>query len=395
MKEAKDNRRIYARIDLDRIEENMDRMHGNLKEGCLMAAVIKADGYGHGAVPIGRMLEDKPYVWGYAVATCEEAESLKKAGLTKPVMLLGYTFPEVYPAIIANQIRACVFDEETAQLLSREAVAQNRQAYIHIAVDTGMSRIGFPTDKDRRSASVESIMRIASLPGLVTEGLFTHFARADEDSDDPALDQLRPFTAFSDELKEKGVHFALVHAANSAAILKFGAAHLDMARAGIALYGLSPSEEVGIDRLGLKPAMSLISHLSYVKDLPSGVPVSYGGTYVTERPMRIATIPAGYADGYPRLLSNKGCVLIHGKRARILGRICMDQFMVDVTEIPGAKRGDEAVLLGSQGGEHLSAEELGSLSGRFNYELACDISKRVPRVYVRHGEIVGQVDYFD
>ena len=391
---ASPNSRLRAVIDLDRIEENMDRMHGNLKPGTLMAAVIKADGYGHGAVPIGRLLDKKPYLWGFAVATPEEALELKAAGITKPVMLLGYAFPESFEDLILNDIRLTVFDEATAACLNETALKMDRPCFIHIAVDTGMSRIGFPVGDALKEASLDSVCRIVRMEGLKAEGIFTHFARADEEDDEPALRQLTPFLSFVESLTGRGVSFPIVHASNSAAILKLKEANLDMVRAGIALYGLSPSDEVGIERLALKPAMSLISHVSYVKELPEGTPVSYGGTFVTDRKTLVATIPVGYADGYPRLLSNKGCVLIRGQRAPILGRICMDQFMVDVTGIPGAERGDEAVLLGEQGDERIFAEEIGALSGRFNYELACDITKRVPRLYREGGEIIGQVDYF-
>ena len=382
--------RCWIGVDLDAIDHNMDRIHENLTPGTMVTAVIKADGYGHGAAMIGRTLQKKDYIWGFAVATPDEAEELRGAGVKKPILMLGYVFPWHYEALIEQDIRICVFTEETAREVSEAALKTGKNARIHIAVDTGMSRIGFAVSDE----TADAIVRIAGLPGLELEGLFTHFARADEVDDEPALRQLRPFLAFRELLKEKGVTFTLTHAANSAASLKLPASHLDMVRVGVALYGLSPSDAVPKETLGLKQAMSIHSRIVYVKDLPAGVPISYGGTFVTDKPTRVATIPVGYADGYPRALSNKASVLIHGKRARILGRVCMDQFMVDVTDIPDVKPGNEVVLMGRQGEGNIPAEEIGNMADRFNYELVSDVNKRVPRLYTRQGEIVGQVDYF-
>ena len=386
--------RCWIGVDLDAIERNMDLIHGNLTPGTLVTAVIKADGYGHGAAMIGRSLQKKPYIWGFAVATPDEAEGLREAGVTKPVLMLGYVFPWHYKDLIRKGIRICVFTEETAREVSQAAQKAGKDALVHIAIDTGMSRIGFSIDDGRAGEAADAIERIAAMPGIVCEGLFTHFARADEVDDEPAMRQLRPFLEFKESLEARGVTFPLVHAANSAAALKLPASHLDMVRVGVALYGLSPSSEVPKETLGLTQAISIHSRITYVKTIPEGVPVSYGGTYVTDRRIRIATIPVGYADGYPRALSNKASVLIHGQRARILGRVCMDQFMVDVSDIPDVKAGDEVVLLGRQGSEMITAEEIGDMADRFNYELVCDINKRVPRLYTRNGEIVAQVDYF-
>lgn len=385
------NSRICAYIDLDAVNENFDRMSANLKDKTPIAAVIKADGYGHGAIPIGKILEERQDVWGYAVATAEEGEALREAGLKKPIMLLGYVFPENYERLFNNDLRACVFSYETAKALSDMAVLRGQTLTIHIAVDTGMSRIGYGVTTE----AADEVAAVSKLPHLVIEGIFTHFARADELSDAPADKQLAAFLRFVEMVSERGVDVPLVHAGNSAAILKLPQAHLSMVRAGITLYGMSPSQEVPRTLLNLKPVMSLVSHISYVKTLEAGCAVSYGGTYVTERETKVATIPVGYADGYPRGLSNKGQVLIHGQRVPIIGRVCMDQFMVDVTSVDDEVAiGDEVVLLGTQGQETITAEELGNLSGRFNYELTCDINKRVPRLYRYHGEIIGQVDYF-
>ncbi len=384
------NRRICAEIDLDAISENFDKMHKNLNSGTKMTAVIKADGYGHGAVPIGRMLEGKDYIWGYAVATAEEALELRHAGLKKEIIILGYVFPEMYPELIENNVRCCIFTKNMAEELNEAACICGKKAFCHIAVDTGMTRIGFADT----SESAEDISLIASMPYIEIEGMFTHFSRADETNPEPALIQLHRFKAFNQLLEEKDVHIPIIHASNSAGILRLKEANLSMVRAGITLYGLNPSGDVTCELLNLKSAMSLKSHVSYVKWVPVGVAISYGGTFVTPKEMRVATIPVGYADGYPRQLSNKGCILIKGKRAPILGRVCMDQFMVDVTDIPEVKTGDEVVLLGHQENEVITAEELGDLSGRFNYELVCDINKRVPRVYIKDGKVIGQVDYF-
>lgn len=378
--------RIRADIDLDAVLYNFESMKANIRPGCKITAVIKADGYGHGSVQIAELMEPYDYMWGYAVAAADEAFRLRRAGIRKPIMLLGYTFDEFYEDLIRENVRICVFDYDTAISVSDAAFAAKKKALIHIALDTGMSRIGF-RDND---ASVAEIVKIAKLPNIQIEGLFTHFARADEVSIEPAVRQLERYDAFAEKVKKAGVDISIHHVSNSAAIIRLREANKDMVRAGITVYGLMPSADVETDIVPLKPVMSLISHISYVKDIEAGDEVSYGGTFKAEKTMRVATIPAGYADGYPRLLSGKGYVLIKGRKAPILGRVCMDQFMVDVTDIEGAARGDEVVLLGKQGDERITAEELGDLSGRFNYELVCDISKRVPRNYIYQGRIIEQ-----
>lgn len=376
--------RVYATIDLDAVEANFASMHENIEPGTKIAAVIKADGYGHGAVPIARLVESYSYIWGFAVATVEEGLALRDAGICKPILLLGFAFPGHYQSIAQKHIRPALFKEDMARRLSDTAMRTGCTIRCHLAVDTGMTRIGFSDTEE----SVETIRRMAVLPGLEFEGIFTHFARADETSLEPARVQFARFRDFVDRLETAGIHIPLKHCSNSAAIMQFREANQDMVRAGISLYGLLPSDEVRREPVRLRAALELKSHIAYIKWVEPGVAVSYGGTFVTDRPTRIATIPVGYADGYPRSLSGKGQVLIRGRRAPILGRVCMDQFMVDVTDIPEAKEFDEVTLLGRDGEECLSAEELGSLSGRFNYELVCDISKRVPRLYLRHGRIM-------
>ena len=371
------NKRVYAKIDLTHIDHNLARMH-DLAQHSKIIAVIKANGYGHGAVEIAKHTEHLEYLHGFAVATAEEALQLRANGIQKPILILGYTFSEDYEALITNDIALCVFKAETAQELSERAEKIQKEIKVHIKVDTGMSRIGVPTD----DTGLSVVQKIASCPHIVTEGIMTHFARADETDKENALTQYRRFCDFAAKCEENGVHFTYRHCSNSAAIMDLPMTHLDFVRCGITLYGLWPSDEVRKDIL-LEPVMSLYSSIVHLKEFPKGTPISYGGTFDTDREKTvIATIPVGYADGYPRQLSNKGFVLIRGKRAPILGRVCMDQMMVDVTDIPDAADYDEVVLLGTQQEECITAEELGDLSGRFNYELVCDISERVPRVFV-------------
>ncbi len=370
------NGRITAYIHMGAIAENFRRMKENIRDGVQMVAVIKTDGYGHGAVPIARMVEPYDYIWGFAVAAFSEAEELREAGITKPILILGYTFEEDYPEMAARGIRPTVFTADMARRFSEAAAAVGVIAPVHLAVDTGMSRIGVP-DRDE---GLEEAKRIAACPHLQVEGVFTHFARADEQDKSRAREQLSRFSAFCDRLEAKDVHGFLRHCSNSAGIMELPEANLDLVRAGISIYGIYPSDEM--DRgFALCPAMELKSHIVYLKTLEPGTPISYGGTFVTARTTRVATIPVGYGDGYPRSLSGKGEVLIRGKRAPILGRVCMDQFMADVTDID-AELLDEVTLLGRDGDEQITLEELDQRSGRFPYEFVCDIGKRVPRVYV-------------
>lgn len=385
--------RVYAAVDLSAVVENMERMKEALSPQTKMIGVIKADGYGHGAVPIGRELEKLPYVSGYATATAEEALILRKAGLKKPVLILGYTFPYCYEELILQKIRPAVFRRDMLETLDACAGRLGQKALVHVKVDTGMSRIGIRPDEE----GLAFMEWVSGLGHIEVEGIFTHFARADERNQTAALAQLTRFTAFVEEAQRRmGRQIPLKHCSNSAGILTLPQANLSLVRAGISLYGLSPSEEVTKELLSLRPVLSLKSHLVYVKEIEAGTPVSYGGTFVAKERMRIATVPVGYGDGYPRSLSNQGSVLIRGKRAPILGRVCMDQFMVDVSDIPGAAEGDEATLIGADGGEEITMEELGALSGRFNYELACDLGRRIPRVYLRDGKIVcAKDDYWE
>ncbi|MCI9196781.1 MAG: alanine racemase [Lachnospiraceae bacterium] len=372
-----EHRRVCAHVDLDAVLWNLQQIHEGTAEGTRIVAVIKADGYGHGAVPIARKVEGLDYLWGFAVATAEEAYDLREAGIRKPIMILGYTFEEDYARLCREKVTLTVFTLEMAQKMSKAACAQQGCMEVHLAVDTGMTRIGSSDSAE----GIEMCAAIAALPGLHVTGLFTHFARADEYEQGPLLDQFERYQAFADALEAAGVHIKYRHCSNSAAIMNYPAANLDLVRAGIILYGLFPSDEVYTDKIQIRPVMGLTSHVVYVKDVEAGVPVSYGGTYVTPQKMRIATVPVGYGDGYPRGLSNKGYVLLHGQKAPILGRVCMDQFMVDVSHIPQTQVGDMVTLIGKDGDARITMEELGDLSGRFNYEFACDITARVPRVY--------------
>ena len=375
--------RVYAKIDLDAVAWNMEQMKKNLKEGTEMVAVIKTDGYGHGAVQVASMLESYDYVWGYAVATLDEAVVLRAAEIQKPILVLGCIFPDQYWEMLKYEIRMNVYTKEMAEAISALAVEKGEQAYVHIKLDTGMARLGFSAEE----SSIEEIKEIAELPNLVLEGVFTHFAKADEEDKTFTMMQLEKFEWMTQRLEEEGVTFPYVHASNSAGIIDVRRADYNLVRAGIAIYGLYPSEEVDKEKVQLKPALSLKSHIAFVKDIPAGTPVSYGGDFVSEHQMRIATIPIGYGDGYPRSLSDTGYVLIRGKKAPIIGRICMDQFMVDVSDIPEVKFGDKVTLIGRDQEEYLPVEKLSELSGRFNYEFVCDLGKRIPRVYVQDGKV--------
>ena len=369
--------RVEAEIDLGAIRDNFAAMRGRLRDDTKMIAVVKTDAYGHGAVRIAEMMEPEAYIWGFAVATTEEAVELRRAGIRKPILCLGFVFPQDYDLLVRLQIRPATFKLSMARQLSEAASRAGMILPVHLAVDTGMGRIGFQVCEEDADEAAE----IAKLSNLKVEGLFTHFARADERDKDYTQEQFRKYCRFEQMLEERGVSIPLRHAANSASIMELPGTHLDAVRAGITIYGIYPSDEVDRNLMPMKPAMSLISHICYIKKVPAGTSISYGGTFVTERESRIATIPVGYGDGYPRSLSNKGSVLIRGRRAPIVGRVCMDQFMVDVTEIE-AEEFDKVTLLGQDGKDAVTADELGRLSGRFPYELVCDISKRVPRVYV-------------
>lgn len=378
--------RVCAKINLDAVLFNMESMHQNIEPQAKIMAVVKADGYGHGAEWIAKTVEPLDYLYGFAVATVEEGLILRKSGITKPILILGYVFADQYEDVIRAGIDPTVFTYEMAKELSDAAEALGKDCPVHIAVDTGMGRIGYPVTEE----SANEIARIAALPHIITEGIFTHFAKADETDKTFTYEQIKKFKKMNAMLAERGISISYRHCANSAGIVDLREASMDMVRAGITLYGLWPSDEVSRDTVALRPVMELKSHVAYVKTLPAGSTISYGGTFVTAKESVIATIPVGYADGYCRGLSNKGSVLIRGKRAPICGRVCMDQFMVDVTDIPGVAAGDEVTLIGKGGSECITVEELGALSGRFNYEFVCNLGKRVPRVFYKDGKVIAE-----
>lgn len=372
--------RAWAEIDLDALQYNIENIRKNVDKKTKIIAVIKTDGYGHGASHIAKILENEEQVWGYAVATAEEAFSLREDGIQKPILILGYTFPYSYEQMIGEGVRSTVFTIETAKELSDTAVKNGKKCIIHIKIDTGMTRIGIHPDEE----GLTLIKQISALPGLEIEGIFTHFATADEADRTKAYRQMTLFREYTDRI-ERGlkIRIPMRHCANSAGIAEMPEANMDAVRAGIILYGLWPSDTVRADeKIKLRPMLSLKSRIVYVKTVPRGREISYGGTCTTTRDTRVATVCIGYGDGYPRSLSNIGYVLVKGQRAPILGRVCMDQFMIDVTDVASPVCvGDKVTLIGRDGDACITMEELGALSGRFNYELACDIGKRIPRVY--------------
>ncbi|GLC78709.1 alanine racemase [Lacrimispora brassicae] len=381
--------RVYETVDLDAIGHNMEAMKANLKEGTRMIGVVKSDGYGHGAVPVAWAID--PYVWGYGVATVEEGVILRKHGIRKPILVLGVVPYEGYGLLVEYGISCAVFQLKRAERLSSLAEKEGKKAVVHLVLDTGMSRIGYPVTEE----AADEAVKICSLPGIYVEGLFTHFAKADERDKEATDQQLERYQKFVTMLSDRGITIPILHCSNSAGILDLQKANFHAVRAGISIYGIYPSGEVDRDTVKLQPAMELKSFISYVKKIEPGTSVSYGGTFTADREMTVATIPVGYGDGYPRNLSGKGEVLIRGQRARILGRVCMDQFMVDVTGIHGAEEEDEVVLIGRQGKEEITVEELAMAGGGFHYEIVCDIGKRVPRIYLENGRVIGTKDYFN
>ena len=368
--------RCYAEISLEAIGHNIREVKKRLPEGVKLLGVVKANAYGHGAVPVASYLENQ--VDYFATATIEEAVELRENGISAPILILGYVSPSQYGDLVEYDITQTIDSYAQALALEKEAACQNRKAKAHLAVDTGMTRIGFQvTEHDADEAA-----KIADLPHIELEGMFTHFSCADQEDKTYCSMQMEKYDKMTALLAERGVTIPLRHICNSAGIMEFDDHHFEMVRSGIITYGIYPSEEVKKERLDLIPALSWKSHVIHVKEVGPGIGVSYGATYVTEKPMtRIATVSAGYADGYPRALSNQGCVLIHGKKAPIIGRICMDQMMVDVTDIPDVQVEDVVTLVGTDGDETITIEEIANPAARFDYEMLCDISSRVTRVY--------------
>ncbi len=377
-----DNTRV--KIDLDAISRNMDAIRE--KAGVPVMAVIKADAYGHGAVQVARLLERKCAFFG--VSSMLEAMELRRAGLRTPILVLGHTPINAFPTAIMENIRPTIYRWEDALALSEAAQAIGLTAHFHLAVDTGMSRIGFQvTDED-----ADICARIAALPCLYAEGIFSHFATADSADLSRARHQAELFDRFCQLLQERNVSVPIRHLNNSAGLMNFSR-HYEMVRSGIITYGMYPSAEVSQALLKLEPALTWLSRVTHVKTLPAGREISYGGTYTTTKDTTVATIPVGYADGYRRSLSGKFYVLIHGRKAPILGRICMDQMMVDVTGIPDVSINDRVVLVGKYDREQITMEEIAAAAGSFNYEFVSGISRRVPRVYTSGGKTIHTVHY--
>lgn len=381
-------KRVVAEINLDAIENNYKAIRASLPDTTAFCAVVKADGYGHGALPIAKKLQSLG-AEAFAVATVDEALALRENGVEKDILVLGYGEEWAYEAMIRHGIIQSVYREEMAHELSAVAEAMGKPGRVHLLMDTGMERLGFRAEPD----NVTVIKRICALPGLSVEGIFSHFARSDERDKAPSHRQQECFDAFVAELHREGLHFDCRHFSNSGGCMDIPSARYDMVRIGIALYGLYPSEEV-TQSVALTPALSLKSRVVLTKTVPKGRPISYGGTYITPRESRIATIPVGYGDGYPRGLSSKGHVLIQGRRAPIVGRVCMDQFMVDVTDIPEVVEGDEVILIGTMGEAQITVEDIAAIMGTINYEVVCQLGKRIPRVYISHDRPVASIDYF-
>lgn len=374
-------RPVWAEIDLDCVENNIKeiRKAANSKE---IIGVIKADAYGHGAVDLAPVLL-KNGADSFAVAVLSEAVELRRSGISCPIMVLGFTPPNLVDNILRYDIEQTVYSFEFAKELSAMAVKKNKLARIHIVLDTGMGRIGFIPNEE----SLNEVERISHLPNIIIEGMFTHFSTADEKDKEFTKRQLSIFNKFYDDLKSRGVKIKKRHTANSAAITDLPESHFEAVRPGIILYGYYPSDNVQKVKINLKRVLTLKTNIVLIKKVPKGYPISYGRRFYTERESTIATLPVGYADGYTRLLFNKGKVIINGKYAKVVGSICMDQCMVDITDIPEARVGDEVILLGEQKVKY-DADDMAADIGTISYEILTMISKRVPRVYTKDGRVV-------
>lgn len=380
--------RIYAGIDLDALKYNVEGIKRCKAESAMLMGVIKANAYGHGAKVFAHELDRMGFDW-FAVATVDEGIELRRDGIKQPILVLGYTCEAQYPDMVQWEITPTIYSLDMAKAFDAAAAKAGKVANIHIKIDTGMSRIGFLPGEE----SLDEIEKIHELRHLRIQGMFTHFACADMRDKTHVGHQIEKFHQMIDGVRQREIPVEIFHCSNSASIMELPSEHMNLVRAGIILYGLYPSNEMEEKRLPLKPVMSLYSHIVHVKEVPKGVTVGYGATYVTRRSTRIATIPVGYADGYPRSLSNRASVLIHGRRVPIIGRVCMDQFMVDVTDMPQVSVGDVVTLIGQDGEETLSVEEISEMAGSFNYEFVCDVSRRVPRVYIKNGKPVNVVNY--
>jgi alanine racemase len=378
---------IWAEIDLNAIAHNARELRRRTDPRAKVMAVVKANGYGHGAVEVARTAIASGAEW-LGVARLSEAIALREAGFSAPILVFGYTPPADAGRLLDFDLRQSVYSLDAARAYS-EAAARTRRIRVHLKVDTGMGRLGMVpaalSGQDPRHAVGDAFIReataIARLPGISAEGIFTHFAAADSADLSSAQRQLTLFMEVISALKSSGLEFELRHSANSAAVIAIPESHLDLVRPGIALYGLKPSEEIDLTGISLKPAMALKTRIIHLKAVPAGTAISYGMTYRAPRATVIATVPAGYADGYRRLFSSRGSMLVHGRRVPVVGRVCMDLTMLDVGAVPDARVEDEVVIFGWQGGEFISADDLARDLGTINYEIVCDLAARVPRVY--------------
>lgn len=372
-------RPAWAEIDLEALKHNVREIRRITDPHAEIMAVVKANGYGHGLEPVSRVALHNGAGW-LGVALLQEAIQLREIGIKAPIAVLGYTPDKYAEDVVQNEVSQTIFTWGNAVALATAAQRLGKKARIHIKIDTGMGRLGFLPDRETE----ELIYRMSHLPGLEVEGIYTHFATADEKDKSFAEEQFMKFQCLLKALAAAHIYIPFRHCANSAAILDLPYTHLDLVRPGNLLYGMLPSPEVRHDLVNLQPVMSLKARVAFVKVVPENYSISYGRIYSTKEPTRVATIPLGYADGYLRLLSNKGEVLIKGKRAPVVGRVCMDQMMVDVGHIPGVEQGDEVVIIGRQGEDQITADELAEHLGTINYEVTCMISERVPRVYIGH-----------
>lgn len=365
---------VWAEVDLGALAANLREVKRLAGRAAVMA-VVKANAYGHGLVPVARTLLSQGVDW-LGVARGGEALELRRAGVAAPILVLGYVHPDECPELLAENVSLTFYDLDVAKLLAGVAQRERKRLRVHIKVDTGMGRLGLSCDDE----GLKAALAIGRLPRVEVEGLFTHFACADMPDESPTRWQLERFLAFCREVERQGLTVRYRHAANSAALIRFPETHLDMVRPGIMLYGLYPSPVCrGVK---LYPVMSLKARVAQVKKVGAGFPVSYGWTYRTAGPTVLVTVTVGYGDGYSRLLSGRGEVLVHGKRAPVVGRVCMDQIIVAVDEVEGITPGDEVLLFGRQGEAYLPVDEVAAKIGTINYEVVCGVSARVPRVYL-------------
>ncbi len=390
MDNLREVRPVYLEINMDNLTNNYNEIRRIVNPNTKIMAVIKANAYGHGSVELAKMYE-KIGVDRLAVSIISEAVELRREGIKIPIQLLNYTPESQLGLVIDNDIIQGIYTYEDAKLLSDLAVKKGKKAKIHIKIDTGMGRIGFLPNED----SIKEIVKIHELPNLEMEGMFTHFAKADEIDKSFTKIQFERFNWVSEKLEENGIELKVKHVSNSAAIIDLPEYNLDLVRPGIILYGYYPSDEVNKNKINLKPAMTLKAKISNIKTVPEGTGISYGHIYSTSKKSVIATVPIGYADGYSRILSGKADVCINNKRAPIVGRICMDQMMVDITGIDNANIGDEVVLFGYDNESYPRVEELASLLGTINYEFICMMGRRIPRVFIKDNEIIEIKDYLE